>query len=285
MENTKYQELNTASEFDDFITTVKLHSTQHSGFSTKCVHAGQDPEPVHGSVNVPIHLSSTYAQKAPTELYSKFDYSRCGNPTLDCLCQNIAALEYGQYAQVFASGCGATACISCLLSTGDHIICSDDVYGGTNRQLNKILIPRFGIQADFICMAAPQNVVEAIKPSTKLVWIETPTNPTLKVADIEAISKAVKEVNKDIIIVVDNTFSSPYFQSPLLLGADVSYNSMTKYMGGHSDVVAGCIATNSKDLYDRISFNCKSKLTSNFSPRYQPRSFRWFPATQRSQDS
>lgn len=151
-------------------------------------------------------------------------------------------------------------CVNALLKSGEHIVCCDDVYGGTNRQINKILVPQFGIQVDFIDMTNVENVLGAIKPNTKLVWIETPTNPTLKVADIQAISSAVKKVREDIIVVVDNTFCSPYLQSPLLLGADISYNSMTKYMGGHSDAVAGCIATNSQELNDRIFFNMKSKI-------------------------
>jgi cystathionine gamma-lyase len=248
------------SEFDEFIKNSQTQVANHRGFSTKCVHAGQEPEPVHGSVNVPIHLTSTYAQHGPTELYSKFDYTRCGNPTTDHLCQSVAAIEYAQYAQVFSSGCGATVCINALLQSGEHIVCCDDVYGGTNRQLNKVLVPKFGLQVDFVDMTDIQNVISAIKDNTRLVWIETPTNPTLKVADIQAISQAVKKIRESIIVVVDNTFCSPYLQSPLLLGADVSYNSMTKYLGGHSDVVAGCIATNSKDLYDQISFNGKSSL-------------------------
>jgi len=174
-------------------------------------------------------------------------------------------MEYAKYAQVFSSGCGATACINSLLSTREHIVCCDDVYGGTNRQINKLMIPKFGIQADFVDMTCLDTVIASVKDNTRLVWIETPTNPTLKVADIQAISEAVKKIRSDIIVVVDNTFCSPYLQSPLLLGADISYNSMTKYIGGHSDVVAGSIATNRKDLYDQISFNCKT-LGTNLSP-------------------
>lgn len=272
------------SEFQEFINGVKTQVAHHPGFSTKCVHAGQEPEPVHGSVNVPIHLTSTYAQRGPTELYSKFDYTRCGNPTLDHLCQSIAALEYAQYAQVFSSGCGATVCINALLSSGDHIVCCDDVYGGTNRQLNKVLVPQFGIQVDFVDMTILDEVLKAIKPNTKLVWIETPTNPTLKVADIQAIAQATKKVREDIVVVVDNTFCSPYLQSPLLLGADISYNSMTKYLGGHSDVVAGCMATNRKDLFDRVSFNCKSRLSLP-SFRHESRRFRRLHAASRHQDA
>jgi cystathionine gamma-lyase len=263
MENPKYTEGHKKSEFSDLIASVKVAEASHTGFSTNCIHAGQPPETVHGSVNVPIHLSSTYAQKGPAQCYSKFDYTRCGNPTTDALCQCIAALEHAKFAQVFSSGCGATACINAILKTGEHIVCCDDVYGGTNRQLNKIMVPNFGIQVDFVDMTSLEAVEKAIKPNTRMIWIETPTNPTLKVADIQAICEIAKKHN--VFTVVDNTFASPYFQSPLLLGADISYNSMTKYLGGHSDVVAGCIATNSQELYDKLYFNCRS-IGTNQSP-------------------
>lgn len=259
MQNQKYLDHQPkVSEFEELINSVHVTPINHVGFSTKCIHDGQEPEQIHGSVNVPIHMTSTYAQKGPAQPFSKFDYTRCGNPTTDALCQSVASIEYAQYAQVFSSGCGATLCVNSLLKTGEHIVCCDDVYGGTNRQLNKILVPHFGLQIDFVDMTILENVEKAIKPNTKMIWIETPTNPTLKVCDIQAICELAKKHN--LITCVDNTFASPYFQSPLLLGADISYSSMTKYLGGHSDVVAGCIATNNKELFDRIYFNCKSTL-------------------------
>src|SRR3990167_8240225 len=178
MENPKYTAANKSTgEFAELISSTTVQPANHVGFSTRCVHDGQPPEPIHGSVNVPIHLTSTYAQKAPAQPFGKFDYTRCGNPTTEALGTCVASLEHGQYGQIFSSGCGATTCITSLLSTGDHIVCCDDVYGGTNRLINKILTPRFGIQVDFIDMTNLAEVEAAFKPNTKLVWIETPTNP------------------------------------------------------------------------------------------------------------
>ena len=284
MENKTYTDkIETTKEFDELIKSTKIEGIHHAGFSTRCIHDGQEPETVHGSVNVPIHMSSTFAQKGPAVLYSQYDYTRAGNPTIQALCESVASLEYAKYGQVFASGCGATLCVNGLLSSGDHLICSDDVYGGTNRQINKILVPRFGIQVDFIDMTVPENVEKAIKPNTRLIWIETPTNPTMKVTDIQAITTIAKK-HENIITCVDNTFATPYFQSPLLLGADIAYSSMSKYLGGHSDVIAGCISTNSKDLYDRISFNCKSNLVFTSRFRNQHLSFRLLSLAQRNQN-
>jgi cystathionine gamma-lyase len=251
------------SEFKDLINSVQITEANHPGFSTICIHTGQEPEPIHGSVNVPIHLTTTYAQKAPAQPFGKFDYTRCGNPTVEALNVLVAGLEHATYGQVFSSGCGATTCITSILKSGDHIVCCDDVYGGTNRQFNKIWVAKFGIEVDFVDMTDLDTVLKAIKPNSKMMWIETPTNPTLKISDIKALADIAKKHN--LVSVVDNTFSSPYFQSPILLGADISYNSMTKYLGGHSDVVAGCIATNSKEIYDQLFFNMRT-LGTNLSP-------------------
>jgi len=223
-------------------------------FATRAVHAGQDPETVHGSINVPIHLSSTFAQKGPGELFSKFDYTRGGNPTVDALNTCIASLEKGKHALTFSSGCAATTSILMTLSAGDHVISIDDVYGGTNRLMNKVL-SRFNLQFSMIDMTV-ENLKKTITDKTKIVWIETPSNPTLKVTDIKAICEFTKEHN--IITVVDNTFASPVLQTPLSLGADIVLHSCTKYMGGHSDVIAGTIITNEEKLYKNILFNLLS---------------------------
>jgi cystathionine gamma-lyase len=210
-------------------------------------------------------LTSTYAQRDIAQPYGKFDYTRGGNPTREALEKCLAAVEYGDYAITFASGCGATATILHILSTGDHLIVCDDVYGGTQRYMRRFANERNGFNAEFIDITYVENVTKSIKENTKMVWIETPTNPTMKLIDIEAVSKAVKAINPNIIIVVDNTFSSPYITSPLLLGADMSYHSLTKYIGGHSDFVMGAVVFKDKALHDKVYFAAYS-LGANPSP-------------------
>jgi cystathionine gamma-lyase len=238
---------------------------KHPGFATLAIHVGSEPEPIHGSVNVPIHLTSTYAQKDIAQPYGKFDYTRGGNPTREALEKCLAAVEYGTHAITFASGCGATATILHTLKQGDHIIVCDDVYGGTQRYMRRFFSEKHGIETEFIDITLVENVEKAIKPNTKLVWIETPTNPTLKLIDIDAVSKAVKAADPNIIILVDNTFPSPYLSSPLLLGADIVYHSLTKYVGGHSDIVMGAAIFKDKELHDKVYFAAYS-LGANPSP-------------------
>lgn len=247
---------NESTNISNFIkeTTKEFEIISNPGFSTRSIHEGNDPEPIHGSINVPIHFSSTYKQKSPGELFSKFDYSRAGNPTVDALNTCFASLEHGKFALTFSSGCAASTAIFMTLNSGDHVISIDDVYGGTNRMMNKIF-SRFGLKISMIDMT-PEIFKKTVTPNTKLVWIETPTNPTLKVVDIEAICKICKELG--LISVVDNTFASPYLQSPLLLGADIVLHSCTKYISGHSDVIAGMIVTNQEELYKKIYFNLLS---------------------------
>jgi cystathionine gamma-lyase len=230
---------------------------KHRGFGTNAIHAGQEPDPVSGGVSTPINLSSTYAQKFPGEPFGKYDYSRCGHPTREAFEIALAAAEHGKYGMAFSSGCAATTCIvQTILGVGDHVICCDDVYGGTQRYMRQISQQRNGIEYSFVDMTNVENVEKAIKPNTKLIWIETPTNPTLKVCDVEAICKIAK--SKGIITATDNTFPSPYLQSPLLLGSDISVNSVTKYIGGHSDVVMGALATNDQALRDKLFFTSKT---------------------------
>jgi cystathionine gamma-lyase len=230
---------------------------KHRGFGTKAIHSGQEPDPISGGVSVAINLSTTYAQKFPGEPFGHFDYARCGHPTREAFEKALAAVEHGKHGMAFASGCAVTTCIiQTFTKLGDHVVACDDVYGGTQRYMRQVSQERNGVDYTFVDMTDIKKVEEAIKPNTKLIWIETPTNPTLKVCDIEAITTVAKA--KGIITVVDNTFPSPYLQSPLLLGADISVNSVTKYIGGHSDVVMGVLTTNSTEFKDKLFFTSKT---------------------------
>lgn len=224
------------------------------GFSTLAIHEGQSAEAIHGSINVPIHYSSTFKQHSPGVLFTKYDYTRAGNPTVDALNQCYASLEQGKYALTFSSGCAASTSVFMSLKSGDHVISIDDVYGGTNRMMNKIF-KKFGLEISMIDMTL-DNLEKTVQPNTRLLWIETPTNPTLKVTDIAKVCTWAK--TKSIMTVVDNTFASPFLQNPLLLGADIALHSCTKYLGGHSDVIAGMIVTNSKEIHDKLFFNLLS---------------------------
>jgi cystathionine gamma-synthase/cystathionine gamma-lyase len=230
-------------------------------FSTKAIHVGQGADPATGATIVPIYQTSTYTQEAVGE-HKGFDYSRTVNPTRVALEQQLAALENGAYGSAFASGMAATSAVLNLLSSGDHVVVTDDLYGGTYRLFTKVL-ERYGLQFTYVDMADLDAVRAAIKPNTKMFWLETPTNPLLKLIDIRAIAalrqaqgdKPFDGAQGDKIVVVDNTFASPYFQQPLSLGADVVVHSTTKYIGGHSDVVGGVAITNSKEIYDVIKFH------------------------------
>ena len=187
-------------------------------------------------------------------MINKFDYSRAGNPTVDAFEQCLAALEHAKYGISFSSGCGAMTSLFSILKSGDRVLVGDDVYGGTNRLLNKNFV-KFGIKVDMVDFAT-ETWTEKLSEDVKIVFLETPTNPTLKVFDIEAIAAQLK--GHPSVLVVDNTFATPYLQSPLLLGADAVLHSCTKYIGGHSDVLAGALLTNDKDLHDRVRFNLLS---------------------------
>jgi cystathionine gamma-lyase len=229
---------------------------KHKGFSTKAIHCGQEPDPVTGGVNVAINTSTTFAQRLPGEPIGPYDYARCGHPTREAFEKAMAGVEYGKFGMAFSSGCAAMTCVLLLLNHGDHVICCDDVYGGTQRYMRKIQEEKGNLKFTFVDMTKVENVEKAIQPNTKLIWVETPTNPTLKICDIEAICKLAKE--KEILSVVDNTFPSPYLQSPLLQGADICVNSVTKYIGGHSDVVMGTLTLNDAKLYEKLRFLSKS---------------------------
>jgi cystathionine gamma-synthase/cystathionine gamma-lyase len=219
-------------------------------FETLAVHAGQHPDPTSGAVMPPIVLSSTFAQAGPGE-HKGFEYSRSGNPTRNALEACVALLEGGTHGLAFASGLGATATLLHLLRPGDHVVCGDDVYGGTFRIMDKVFKP-LGIQSSFVDFSHPGRLGEAIRSETKMVWLETPTNPTLKVFDIAALADIARKRN--VPLVVDNTFATPVSQRPLELGATVVYHSTTKYMNGHSDVVGGCIVTSDDAMAERLRF-------------------------------
>ncbi|ORZ31683.1 Cys/Met metabolism PLP-dependent enzyme-domain-containing protein [Catenaria anguillulae PL171] len=225
---------------------------QFRGAGTDAVHAGQHPDPVTGAVIPPISLSTTFKQKAAGE-HTGFEYSRSGNPTRNGFEEAVAALERAKYALAFSSGSATTATLVASMPKGSHIASVNDVYGGTYRYFTKVA-PTLGYSASFVDLYDPENIKSAIKPNTRMVWIETPTNPTLRLVDIEAVSRAAHSVNKDIVVVVDNTFLSPYFQRPLTLGADVVVHSVTKYINGHSDAVMGIAATNRDDLHEKLRF-------------------------------
>jgi cystathionine gamma-synthase/cystathionine gamma-lyase len=225
-------------------------------FSTKAIHVGQEADPTTGATIVPIYQTSTYTQDAVAE-HRGFDYSRTVNPTRVALEQQLASLENGAYGSAFASGMAATSAVLNLLSSGDHVVVTDDLYGGTYRLFSKVL-ERYGLQFTYVDMADLDAVRAAIKPNTKMFWLETPTNPLLKLIDIRAICtlrQAQGDKGRGQIVVVDNTFASPYFQQPLSFGADVVVHSTTKYIGGHSDVIGGVAITNSKEIYDVIKFH------------------------------
>ncbi len=219
-------------------------------FATKAIHAGQEADPTTGAVMTPIYQTSTYQQKAPGD-HKGFEYSRGTNPTRKALEDCLAALENGKFGLAFSSGMAATDCVLRLLKPGDEVVTGDDLYGGSYRIFTKVYEP-LGIVFKFVNTSDVKAVEDAITDKTKLIWVETPTNPTLKLADIEAIGKVAKA--KNILYAVDNTFASPYLQNPLDLGADIVMHSVTKYLGGHSDVVMGALIVNDEELYKQLWF-------------------------------
>jgi cystathionine gamma-lyase len=218
-------------------------------FATRAIHAGQDPDPTTGATIVPIYQTSTYTQTRVGE-HKGFDYSRTINPTRLALERQLASLEGARFASAFASGMAATSAVLGLLGTGDHVVVSDDLYGGTYRLFARVL-ERYGITFEYVDMSDPAAVRAAVTPATKLFWVETPTNPLLRIVDIAAIASLRRP---EQLLVVDNTFATPYFQQPLALGAQIVVHSTTKYIGGHSDVVGGVAITDDPELHERIKF-------------------------------
>lgn len=220
-------------------------------FGTRCIHAGQQPDPSTGAIMTPVYQTSTFVQQSPGVIIEDYDYARSANPTRKALEANLASLEGGRHGFNFASGLAAQAACIHLLSSGDHVVLSDDVYGGTYRQFDKVF-KQFGItytRADLTNLASAE---EAFKANTKMVWLETPTNPLLKVIDIAAVARLAK--SKGALTIVDNTFATPVLTNPLALGADVVSHSCTKYIGGHSDVIGGALICRDDALAERLRF-------------------------------
>jgi cystathionine gamma-synthase len=225
---------------------------QRTGFATRAIHAGQAPDPTTGSVIVPIHATSTYAQDGVGGLRSGFEYSRTGNPTRTALEECLAALENARYARSFASGMAATdVALRAMCRPGDHLIIPDDAYGGTFRLVDKVL-RHWGIEHTPVSLSDVDAVRAAVRPNTKVIWCETPTNPMLNIADIAALAGIAHDAGARLV--VDNTFASSYLQQPLDLGADLVLHSTTKYLGGHSDVVGGALVTSEQELNEQIAF-------------------------------
>jgi len=220
-------------------------------FATKAIHVGQEADPATGATIVPIYQTSTYTQEAPG-VHKGYEYSRSGNPTRAALEECVASLEGARYGLAFASGLAATTAVMSLLSPGDHVVAGDDLYGGSYRLFDKVLKRGNKLDFDFVDTTDPASVEQALRPETKMLWIETPTNPMLTLSDIALLSEMAHE--RGAVVAVDNTFASPYFQQPLALGADIVVHSTTKYMGGHSDVVGGAVMTSDEEAYESIKF-------------------------------
>ncbi len=219
-------------------------------FGTKAIRAGVKPDPTTGAIMTPIYQTSTYVQKSPGD-HKGYEYSRTHNPTRDAVQESIAALEEGKHGLAFASGLAATDAVLKLFKPGDEIIATNDLYGGTYRLFTKVF-ENYGLKFKFIAMNSEQDIKQAITEHTKLIWVETPTNPLLNIIDIKMVSEVAKA--NDILLAVDNTFATPYLQTPLKLGADIIVHSVTKYLGGHSDVVMGAVVVNDSKLNDDLAF-------------------------------
>ncbi|MBL8532098.1 MAG: cystathionine gamma-synthase [Hyphomonadaceae bacterium] len=223
----------------------------NKGFGTRCIHAGQNPDPSTGAIMTPVYQNSTYVQQSPGVIIEDYDYARSANPTRKALEANIASLEGARHGVMFASGLASIAACIHLLSSGDHVVLCDDVYGGTFRSLDKVF-KQFAITYTRVDMTDLAATEAAFKPNTKLCWLETPTNPLLKVIDIAAVARIAKA--KGALVAVDNTFATPVLTNPLALGADIVSHSCTKYIGGHSDVIGGVLLANDDALGERLHY-------------------------------
>jgi len=222
-------------------------------FETLAIHAGQEPDPANGAVMTPVYFTSTYMQDGVGKPRQGYEYSRTMNPTRKALQDCLAALEGGQFGLAFASGLAATDTVLRLLDSDSHVLAGNDVYGGTFRLFDKVL-RRFSLDFTFADTTDPESVADALTPSTRLVWLETPTNPFLRITDIRAVAEIVHAHPNKPLLVVDNTFATPYLQRPLEMGADIVVHSMTKYLGGHSDVVGGAVIVKDRELADKLYF-------------------------------
>ncbi len=217
---------------------------------TLAIHAGQPPEPTTGAISTPVFFTSTYVQTGPGE-HKGYDYARSQNPTRDALEANLAALEGAAHGLCFASGCAATTTVLHLLKTGDHVIAGDDLYGGSFRIFDRVM-QQFGLDTTRVDPTDPAALAAAVRPNTRLIWIETPTNPMLKICDIAAVAEIARR--HGLIFCIDNTFLSPILQRPLELGASLVVHSASKYLGGHADVIGGAVMTSDRELYERLRF-------------------------------
>jgi len=227
-----------------------MKASKSLGFATRAIHCGQEPDPLTGAVTVPIYPTSTYVQQGIGE-HKGYEYSRVSNPTRTRLEQNLAALEGGIAAPVFASGMAAINAIAGLLKAGDHVVCGNDLYGGTPRLFNQVL-SSFGLEFSYIDTTDAENVERAIRKNTRMVYVETPTNPLMRLSDLAAISRICRR--RKVELVVDNTFMSPYFQQPLALGADMVVHSTTKFLNGHSDGLGGVVVCTRPEQAEKLAF-------------------------------
>ena len=227
-----------------------MKKNRQAGFATRAIHDGQEPDPLTGAVNVPIYLSSTYVQQGIGE-HKGYEYSRVSNPTRDRLEENLASLEGGVAARVFASGMAAINAITSMLKSGDHVVCGNDLYGGTPRLFNQVLTG-FGLEFSYLDTSEAENVERSIRKNTRMVYVETPTNPLMALSDLAEISRICGR--KKVELVVDNTFMSPYFQQPLALGADMVVHSTTKFLNGHSDGLGGVVVCSRPDQAEKLAF-------------------------------
>jgi cystathionine beta-lyase/cystathionine gamma-synthase len=223
--------------------------TDRYHLDTLAIHGGQEPDPSTGAIMTPVYMSSTFVQKEPG-VHQGYEYSRSGNPTRTALEKCIAELEHGAYGLAFSSGLAAIDCVLRLFKPGDHVIVGNDVYGGTYRLFERVHA-HYGLRFSWVNLADASAVQAALTPETKLLWLETPTNPMMSLADMQALAQSMP---KEVLVAVDNTFASPAIQQPLTFGAHIVMHSSTKYLGGHSDVVGGLLALNDKDLYENLKF-------------------------------
>lgn len=253
------------------------------GFETRAIHAGQQPDPTTGAIMTPIYMSTTFVQESPGH-HKGYEYSRTGNPTRRAYEDCIASLESGVRGFAFASGCAATTTVLHLLQAGDHVVAMDDMYGGTFRLFDKVL-KLHGLDFTYANLTKVENFEKAIKQNTKMVWLETPTNPMLKLTDIKKIAAIAKA--KGILVAVDNTFMSPFFQKPIELGADIIVHSTTKYVNGHSDVVGGVAVVNSEVLAERMAFlsNSMGAVGSTFDSFISMRSLKTLAVRMRAHEA
>jgi cystathionine beta-lyase/cystathionine gamma-synthase len=221
-------------------------------FETACIHAGQSPDPATGAIMTPVYLTSTYIQEAVGKNLG-YDYARTANPTRTALEANLASLEGGQFGLAFSSGMAAIDAVLRLLKPGDHVLAGNDIYGGTYRLFDRVFRP-IGLDFTFVDTTDLEQVLAGLRPSTRLVWLETPSNPLLNISDIASIARVAHSHASPSLVVVDNTFATPYLQQPLALGADLVVHSTTKYLGGHSDVIGGAVVGVASSLHERLSF-------------------------------